>query len=106
MIFYKIVTSWLYMYEGIDKVMSIHTLVFNGAAGVLQPEGWHLVFLWSLGMPQLKYISIRIITKKDRVLWVKQTYGTSLDFQCYLQEFCFFFRIELPLSIVDGSKAH
>jgi hypothetical protein len=94
------------MYEGIDKVMNIHTPVLDGDAGVLQLEGWHSVFLWSLGMPQLRYISINIITKKDRVLWVKQTYGTSLYFQCYLQAFCFFFRIELPLSIVDGSKAY
>ncbi len=38
-IFYKMATSWLYMYEGIDKVMSIHTLVLDGDAHVLQPEG-------------------------------------------------------------------
>jgi hypothetical protein len=38
-IFYKIVTSWLYMYEGIDKVMNIHTPVLDGDAGVLQLEG-------------------------------------------------------------------
>ncbi len=46
------------MYERIDKVMSIHTLVLDGSADVLQPKGWHSIFLWSLGMPQLKYISI------------------------------------------------
>ncbi len=46
------------MYEGIDKVMSIYTLVLDGSASVLQHEGWHLIFLWSLGMPQLRYISI------------------------------------------------
>jgi len=28
----------LYMYEGIDKVMSIHTLVLDGSVGVLQLE--------------------------------------------------------------------
>ncbi len=59
MIFYKMVISWLYMYEGIDKVMNIHTLVLDGSVSVLQLEGWHLVFLWSLGMPQVRYISIR-----------------------------------------------
>jgi hypothetical protein len=32
-------TSWLYMYEGIDKVMNIHILVLDGSAGVLQLEG-------------------------------------------------------------------
>jgi hypothetical protein len=58
-IFYKMVISWLYMYEGIDKVMNIHTLVLDGSVSVLQLEGWHLVFLWSLGMPQVRYISIR-----------------------------------------------
>ncbi len=61
MIFYKMATSWLYMYERIDKVMSIHTPILDGGASVLQPEGWHSVFLWSLGMPQLRYISIRTI---------------------------------------------
>jgi hypothetical protein len=54
-------TSWLYMYEGIDKVMNIHTLVLDGGVDVLQPEGWHLIFLWSFGMPQLRYILIRTI---------------------------------------------
>jgi hypothetical protein len=54
-------TSWLHMYEGIDKVMSIHIPVLDGSGVVLQLEGWHLVFLWSLGMPQLKYISIRTL---------------------------------------------
>ncbi len=38
-IFYKMATSWLYMYEGIDKVMSIHALVLDGSASVLQLEG-------------------------------------------------------------------
>ncbi len=90
MIFYKMVTSWLYMYEGIDKVMSIHTPILDGGANVLQLEGWHLVFLWSLGMPQLRYISIRTITKKDRVLWMKQTYGTSLYFNVIYKHFAFF----------------
>jgi hypothetical protein len=33
------VTSWLYMYEGIDKVMSIHTPILDGGANVLQLEG-------------------------------------------------------------------
>jgi hypothetical protein len=28
----------LYMYEGIDKVMSIHTLVLDGSVSVLQPK--------------------------------------------------------------------
>jgi hypothetical protein len=32
-------TSWLYMYEGIDKIMNIHTPVLDGDARVLQPEG-------------------------------------------------------------------
>jgi hypothetical protein len=32
-------TSWLYMYEGIDKVMNIHIRVLDGSAGVLQLEG-------------------------------------------------------------------
>jgi len=27
------------MYEGIDKVMNIHTPVLDGSVGVLQPEG-------------------------------------------------------------------
>jgi hypothetical protein len=39
MIFYKMATSWLYMYEGIDKVMGIHTPILDGSAGVFQPEG-------------------------------------------------------------------
>jgi hypothetical protein len=60
-IFYKMATNCLYMYEGIDKVMSIHTPVLDGNAGVLQPGGWHSIFLWSLGMPQLRYISIRTL---------------------------------------------
>jgi hypothetical protein len=34
-IFYKMVTSWLYMYEGIDKVMNIHTQVLDGSVNVL-----------------------------------------------------------------------
>jgi hypothetical protein len=29
-------TSWLEMYKGIDKVMSIHILVLDGSASVLQ----------------------------------------------------------------------
>jgi hypothetical protein len=33
------VTSWLYMYEGIDKVMSIHIPILDGGANVLQLEG-------------------------------------------------------------------
>jgi hypothetical protein len=71
------------MYEGIDKVMNTHTPILDGNAGVLQLEGWHLSFLRSLGMPQLRYISIRTLLvahKKDRVLWMKQTYGTSSYF--------------------------
>jgi hypothetical protein len=32
-------TSWLYMYEGIDKVMNIHTLVLDDNEGELQHEG-------------------------------------------------------------------
>jgi len=32
-------TSWLYMYERIDKVMSIHTPILDGGASVLQPKG-------------------------------------------------------------------
>jgi hypothetical protein len=51
----------LYMYEGIDKIMSIHTPVLDGDARVLQPKGWHLIFLWSLSMPQLRDISIRTL---------------------------------------------
>ncbi len=39
MIFYKLATNWLYMYEGIDKVMSIHILVLDGNVSVLQLEG-------------------------------------------------------------------
>jgi len=31
-------TSWLYMYEGIDKVMSIHTPILDGSVSVLQHE--------------------------------------------------------------------
>jgi hypothetical protein len=38
-IFYKMTTSWLYMHEGIDKVMNIHTPVLDGNVGVLQFEG-------------------------------------------------------------------
>jgi hypothetical protein len=34
-IFYNMVTSWLYMYEEIDKVMRIHSHVFDGSVGVL-----------------------------------------------------------------------
>ncbi len=37
-IFVRIISLQLYMYEGIDKVMSIHTLVLDGSVGVLQPE--------------------------------------------------------------------
>ncbi len=55
-IFYKMATTWLYMYEGIGKV--IHTPILDGSASVLQPKGLHLVLLWSLSMPQLRYISI------------------------------------------------
>jgi hypothetical protein len=33
------VTSLLYMYEGIDKVMNTHTPILDGNAGVLQLEG-------------------------------------------------------------------
>jgi hypothetical protein len=44
------------MYEGIGKV--IHTPILDGSASVLQPKGLHLVLLWSLSMPQLRYISI------------------------------------------------
>jgi hypothetical protein len=76
-------TSWLYMYEKINKVMSIRTPILNGSIGVLQPKGWHSVLLWSLGMPQSRYISIHaflVAHKKDRVLWMKQTYGTSWYF--------------------------
>jgi hypothetical protein len=29
---------WLYVYEKINKVMSIHTLVLDGITGVLQTE--------------------------------------------------------------------
>jgi hypothetical protein len=36
---YKMVTSWLYMHEGIDKVMNIQTPVLDGNVGVLQLEG-------------------------------------------------------------------
>jgi hypothetical protein len=32
-------TSWLYMHEGIDKVMNIHTPILDGNVGVLQLEG-------------------------------------------------------------------
>jgi hypothetical protein len=37
-IFYKMATGWLYMYKGIDKVLSIHTLALDGIRGVLQSE--------------------------------------------------------------------
>jgi hypothetical protein len=57
-IIYKIATNWLYMYEWIDKIMGIHTPILNDSASVLELEGWHLVFLWSLSMPQDRYISI------------------------------------------------
>jgi hypothetical protein len=37
-IFYKMAISWLYMYEGIDKVTNIHTPILDGTACVLQPK--------------------------------------------------------------------
>jgi len=37
-IFYKMFTCWLYLYEGIDEVMIIHTLILDGIVGVLQLE--------------------------------------------------------------------
>jgi hypothetical protein len=109
-IFYKMVASWMYMYEGIDKVMNIHTLVLDVSAIVLQPKGWHSVLLWSLGMPQLRNIFQFILsywlTEKDTVLWMKHIYGTSSYLSCYLQTFHFFMKIELLVSIADNFKAH
>jgi hypothetical protein len=38
---YKLV---IHVYEGIDKVMSIHTPILDGNASVLQHKGWHSIF--------------------------------------------------------------